>query len=97
MGKLRCTYQEAHRAARKKLGADRRTHEWQYECWIDGRFQFKVTIPEAHGHATDLIPSGTLKAIVSQLRLSAQDFERRRDCPLDKAEYEALIREILEL
>jgi len=93
----KCTYREAHSAAKKKIGKGRRTGEWQYECWIDGRFQFKVTIPDSGGKGAAQIRPGTLNSIMKQLKLKPDEFNAWRDCPMDADRYEQLMRERLGL
>jgi hypothetical protein len=95
MAKLACTYRQAREAAQRKVGITQRTDEWQSECWIDGRFQFKVTIPDGGRRANEPMPIGTLKSIIRQLRLDREQFERWRDCPLDREEYEEIIRALM--
>ncbi len=97
MSRLQCTFRQAHSAARAKLGCEQRTKEWQYECWIDGKFQFKVTIPDSHGHQTAQLSPGTLKSVIRQLKLSNEEFVEWRDCPMDRDKYEHLMRERLGL
>ena len=97
MPKLQCTYRQAHAAAKSKVGSPRRTKEWQYECWIDGKFQFKVTIPDSGGKDSEQIPLGTLNAIKKQLRLERTEFIDWRDCPLAAERYVELMRERLRL
>lgn len=88
----KCTYGQAHEMARKKVGDGQRTGEWQYECWIDDKLQFKVTVPDAHGKSTDLIPQGTLSSIRKQLNLESSEFNSWRDCTMDKEQYQELMR-----
>lgn len=88
----KCTYGQAHEMATKKVGEGFRTGEWQYECWIDNRLQFKVTVPDAHGKNTDQIPQGTLSSIRRQLNLDTSEFSLWRDCTMSKEQYQTLMR-----
>jgi hypothetical protein len=97
MARLQCTYAQAHAAAEAKVGQGYRTKEWQYECWIDGEFQFKVTIPDAHGRRNAHIPKGTLSAMLKQLQLTRDEFALWRDCPMGQEQYELLMRQKLGL
>ena len=90
MPKLQCTYDEALSAATKKINQGEHTHEWQFESFVDGKFQGKVTIP--HGRGSDQIPIGTLKSILRQLRLTREQFADWRDCPMSREEYEDILR-----
>lgn len=97
MPKLKCSYRKLQQVADKKIGTGVRTREWQYEIFIDGKFQFKVTVPEAHGPDSELIPQGTLLSIMRQLKLGRADFQKWLDCPIGPEEYETIIRQVLGL
>jgi hypothetical protein len=79
------------------VGTGTRTKEWQYEFWLDGKFQFKVSIPDCHGKDNEPLPPGTLGSIRKQLHLSREEFARWRDCPIDRKAYERIVRERLGL
>lgn len=92
---VKCSYAQAHGMAKKKVGKPYHTHEWQYECSIDGIIQIKVTIPDPHGKNTDLLRQGTLKSIIKQLNLTQDEFLLWRDCTMSEEEYKDLMRERL--
>ena len=97
MPRLKSSYRRLRQVAEKKIGGGLRTGEWQYEVYIDDKFQFKVTIPEAHGHDSEPVPVGTLDSVKRQLKLTRPDFQKWLDCPIGRAEYEQIIRQILRL
>lgn len=97
MSGLKCSYRELRRAAEKKIGSGVRTREWQYEVYVDGKFQFKVTVPEPHGPDSESVPLGTLHSIMRQLKLNRSDFQKWLNCPIGRSEYEDIIRQVLGL
>jgi hypothetical protein len=88
---IKCSYDQAHKMAAKKVGKPYRTGEWQYECIVDGATLAKVTIPDPHGSKTALLKPGTIKGILSQLHLTTDEFEKWRDCSMSKEDYRLLL------
>lgn len=97
MARLTARFGKLHAAARKKIGRPERTGEWQYEFLLDGKFQFKITVPDSHGRDTAVVDFGTIRSIVRQLKLTQDEFSEWLKCPLDREEYERLMRERLGL
>ena len=94
---MQCTYRGMHSVARKKIGSGERTGEWQYEVWMDGKLQTKVTIPDGGSRGNRSIPTGTLKSIQGQLQLEREEFIQWLECPIGRDEYERILRERLSL
>ena len=97
MPRLQCTYRGMHSTARRKIGEGDRTGEWQYEVWIDGKLQTKVTVPDGGSRRNQPIPNPTLKSIQRQLKLERDEFISWLDCPIGRSEYEQILRERLGL
>jgi hypothetical protein len=97
MARLQCTYRDMHSTARRKIGEVERTKEWQYEVYLDGKFQLKVTVPDSHGSATAHIRLGTLNEIRKQLKLERDEFILWLRCPIGRSEYEQILRQRLGL
>ena len=97
MARLQCTYRDMHSAATRKIGEGESTKEWQYEVYLDGKFQLKVTVPDSHGRGSEYIGRGTLSRIRKQLKLRRDEFISWLQCPIGQVEYERILRERLGL
>jgi len=85
-----------HTVATAKIGEGHHTKEWQYEVWMGGKLQTKVTVP-GRRKSNRPMPPGTLSSIRRQLKLERDEFILWLRCPIGRSEYEQIVRERLGL
>jgi hypothetical protein len=75
-----------------KLQNIRTTRELHGDYYLDGKFQFQVTMPNPHG-AKKSISTGWLKVCRNSVRLSSSEYAALVRCLMTGDEYDNLIRE----
>ncbi|MFH1523738.1 MAG: hypothetical protein ABIF04_02130 [Chloroflexota bacterium] len=68
------------------------TREQHGDYWLDGKFEFKVTMPNQHG-GSGAISTGFLKVCRNSVFLSAPQYADLVRCPMSDKDYEKIIRE----
>ena len=70
-----------------------RSNREQYgDYYLDGKYQFKVVMPNIHG-GSGSVSHGLLKVCRESVALSTQEFSELVRCPMTGEEYDQLIRE----
>jgi len=67
-----------------------------YWYYLDGKKALRITMPNIHGGSGSITP-GFLKQIRNNLKLATRDFEDLIECPLNAKEYEAIVRDKIEI
>lgn len=62
-----------------------------YWYYLDGKKQFRVTLPNVHGGSGSL-STGFLKKVKNQLMLNNENFVDLVECPLTPEAYEEIVR-----
>lgn len=75
-----------------KLVNLRSTRERHGDYYLDGKFQFRVTLPNEHGGSGAISP-GWLRVCRESVFLSAMEYANLVRCPMESDDYEKLIRE----
>lgn len=75
-----------------KLQNVKGTREQHGEYYLDGKFMFKVTMPNIHG-GSGALSTGFLKVCRDSVFLSASEYADLVRCPMDGDDYEKIIRE----
>lgn len=75
-----------------KLVNVRGTRERHGDYYLDGKFQFTVTMPNDHG-GSGAISTGWLKVCRESVFLSAAEYADLVRCPMTDEDYEQLIRD----
>ena len=75
-----------------KLKNVRGTRERYGDYYLDGKYQFKVTMPNEHG-GSGSISTGWLKVCRESVFVSAAEYADLVRCPMTEKQYERLIRE----
>ena len=70
-------------------GGNRETYG---DYYLDGKFEFRVTMPNIHGGSGKTPSPGLLKNCRSTIFLSTEQYARLVRCPMDGEEYEEIIR-----
>ena len=68
------------------------TREQHGDYYLDGKFQFKVTLPNEHG-GSGSISTGWLKVCRDSVLLTTNEYADLVRCPMEGSKYEQLIRE----
>ncbi len=79
-----------------KLQNVRGTREQHGDYYLDGKFQFRVTMPNIHG-GSGSISTGWLKVCRESVFLSTSEYADLVHCPLSGEDYEKIIREKIAL
>jgi len=75
-----------------KLSNLRGTRERHGDYYLDGKFQFTVTLPNIHGGSGAVSPAW-LKVCRDSVWLNALDYANLVRCPMEGNHYEKVIRE----
>lgn len=97
MSNLNLTSKEINQIVPKKLEL-KNVHQGRErygEFWLDGKFQFHVTLPNIHGGTTAL-STGFLKQLRKSTFLTTQQYFDLVKCPLTGERYIEIIREMLQ-
>ena len=94
MGFLNLTAKEIYRSLPKKLHLrDVRSNREQYgDYYLDGKYQFKVVMPNIHG-GSGAVSRGLLKVCRDSVRLNTRGYFDLVRCPMTGEEYDDIIRE----
>lgn len=94
MGNLNLTAKEINQSVPKKLKLVNLTdkRERHGEFWLDGKYQFKVTLPNIHGGSGSVTPLW-LKCCRDTVFLGSSEYADLVRCPMTGEKYERLIRE----
>ena len=63
------------------------------DYYLDGKYQFRVKMPNIHGGSRKGLSLGLLRACRESVFLNASDYARLVQCPMSGEEYEEIIRE----
>lgn len=88
--KLNYTKQEVAHAIKKKIGNPRSKTERNVWYILDGKKVLRVTYPHGNG----ILPTGTTRSIISQLKLTKSQFKDLVRCPLTNSHYEKIVRSL---
>ena len=94
MSNLNLTAKQIYSSVTKKLKLKNvsGTRERHGEYYLDGKYQFKVTMPNEHG-GSGSISTGWLKVCRQSVFLSTAEYADLVRCPMTAEQYEKLIRE----
>jgi hypothetical protein len=93
MSSLNLTASEIFLSLQKKLNLQNiiYTREIRGDYYLDGKMQFRVTMPNIHGGKKSISP-GWLKACRGTVRLSTSEYADLVRCPMSGEEYNKIIR-----
>jgi hypothetical protein len=93
MSSLNLTAKQIESSVTKKLALTnvRGTREQHGDFYLDGKFQFTVTMPNIHG-GSGSISTGWLKVCRESTRLKTSEFADLVRCPMSGEAYEQIIR-----
>lgn len=80
----------AHAIEKKVAPKPRSKTEKNVWYMLDSKKVLRVTYPHGNG----MLPKGTTKSIINQLRLSNDQFKDLVDCPMSASDYEKFIRSL---
>ena len=94
MGFLNLTAKEIYHSLPKKLRLRNvRSNREQYgDYYLDGKYQFKVVMPNIHG-GSGAVSRGLLKVCRGSVGLNTRDYFDLVRCPMTGEEYNGVIRE----
>lgn len=94
MGFLNLTAKEIYRSLPEKLRLRNvRSNREQYgDYYLDGKYQFRVVMPNIHG-GSGAVSRGLLKVCRDSIRLTTRDYFDLVRCPLTGEKYDDIIRE----
>ena len=72
------------------------TRENHGDYYLDGKFQFKVTMPNIHG-GSNTVSTGFLRVCRDTVHLTARQYADLVRCPMESEQYEGLIRDKFKL
>ena len=98
MSLLNLTSKQIFQNVTKKLDLQnvRGTREQYGDYYLDGKYQFRVTMPNIHG-GSGSISHGMLKVCRESVLLSTSEYADLVKCPMTKEDYENIIKEKIAL
>jgi len=65
------------------------------DFFLDGKYQFRVTMPNIHGGSSKSISTGLLKSCRDSVYLNSKEYFNLVKCPLSREDYIEIISKII--